>query len=404
MLLAAWLPLLLKELPLSLPIIFVGLGAVLMFWLPVAGPDSNPIKHGLFVEKATELVLIVALMGAGLKLDRPFSWRRWAATWRLLSITMLLSVAGLAAAAMVLLDLDAATALLLAALLSPTDPVLASDVEVGPPNSGKEDEVRFALTSEAGLNDGFAFPFVHLAILLAGLTTVDQLDNLMLQWFAIDVVWKIACGVGAGFVTGRLLGWLVFRIPNRARLARSGDGFVALGITCLTYGLTETIGGYGFVTVFVSGLSLRAVERRHDYHERLHDFAEQMERLIMMVLLLLFGAALVDGVLAELDRPAILFTAAAILLIRPVAGALAFIGFPRPWDERAVMAFYGIRGVGSAYYLSYALNHGSFSRPDYLWSVTSLTILISIILHGMTVTPVMRYLDRRRRRLLDGSN
>lgn len=396
-LLTAWLPLLLKELPLSLPIICVVLGAVL-FWLPVPGPGPNPIEHAAVAERATEFVVIVALMGAGLKLDRPIGWRRWAATWRLLGFTMPLSILALTAAAVIILDLDLATALLLGALLAPTDPVLASDVQVGPPNSEEEDEVRFALTSEAGLNDGLAFPFVQLAILLAGLMTLDNTLPRALEWFAVDVVWKLGCGLAVGWICGRILGWLIFRIPNRAKISRTGDGFVALGITCLTYGLTEMLHGYGFVAVFVSALSLRSVEHRHKYHEKLHDFIEQMERLLMMVVLVLFGGALARGLLAELDWAAVLFTAAAILVIRPLSGIVGLIGFSGSWAERSVMAFYGIRGLGSAYYLAYALNREAFARPEYLWSVTSLVILVSILLHGATVTPVMRQLDHLRAR------
>ena len=397
-LLTAWLPLLLKKLPLSLPIIFVGLGAIL-FWLPVPGTAPDPMQHGSFAEKATELVVIVALMGAGLKLDRPFGRRRWAATWRMLGITMPLSIMGLTAAAVMLLKLDLATALLLGALLAPTDPVLASDVQVGPPNSGEEDEVRFALTSEAGLNDGLAFPFVHLAILLAGLQTVEQMPNAALEWLVVDVIWKLACALAIGWLFGSVLGWLIFQIPNRAKLSRTGDGFVALGITFLTYGATEMLHGYGFVAVFMAAISLRAVERRHEYHQKLHDFVEQMERLMMMVLLVLFGGALIRGLLTELDGAAIMFTGAAILIIRPVTGVLGLIGARGSWPERFVIAFYGIRGVGSAYYLAYALNREAFAMPEYLWSVAGLTILVSILLHGTTVTPVMRGLDRHRARL-----
>jgi sodium/hydrogen antiporter len=348
--------------------------------------------------QASDYLRLQRLMGAGLKLDRPFGWRRWIATWRLLGVTMMLSILGLTAAAVVILDLDLATALLLGALLAPTDPVLASDIQVGPPNSGEEDEVRFALTSEAGLNDGLAFPFVHLAILLAGLTTLNDIFPRALEWFTVDVVWKLACGIAAGWTCGHILGWLIFRIPNRAKISRTGDGFVALGITCLTYGMTEMLHGYGFVAVFISALSLRSAERRHQYHEKLHDFIEQMERLMMMVVLVLFGGALARGMLAELDWAAVLFAGAAILVIRPMGGILGLSGFPASIAERTVIAFYGIRGVGSAYYLAYALNRESFARPEYLWSVTSLVIVVSIFLHGATVTPVMRQLDHLRRR------
>ncbi len=391
-LLTAWAPLLIKDVPLSLPIICVCVG-ICLFLMPVPGVAPLPFEHLEFTERATELVVIVALMGAGLKLDKPFGWSRWTATWRLVGPTMLLCIAGIAFVAMIFLGLELPTALLLGAVLAPTDPVLASDVQVGPPNSGEEDEVRFALTSEAGLNDGLAFPFVHLAVVLAGLTSLSG-GSWAVDWVLVSVIWKIAAGVASGWICGRVLGWLIFRMPHPANLSRTGDGFVALGVTCLTYGLTEMLQGYGFLAVFVAALSLRAVERHHDYNQRMHDFIEQLERLLMMVLLVLFGGALARGLLAEIDWRTIVFTAAAVLIIRPIAGWVALLGLRRSRLERGVMAFYGIRGVGSAYYLAYALGAaGEFENPKYLWSVVGLVIAVSIVLHGITVTPIMHWLD-----------
>jgi NhaP-type Na+/H+ or K+/H+ antiporter len=163
----AWLPMLLRRLPLSLPILCVGLGAALA-WSPFPLlPAFNPLENRAMTEHLTEIVVIVALMGAGLKLDRKIGLRRWGTTWRLLGIAMPLTIGAIAVLGHWVLGLGAASALLLGASLAPTDPVLASDVQVGPPQSGEEDDVRFALTSEAGLNDGLSFPFVHLAIAIA---------------------------------------------------------------------------------------------------------------------------------------------------------------------------------------------------------------------------------------------
>jgi sodium/hydrogen antiporter len=396
-LLTAWLPLLLKELPLSLPIICVGIGYGL-FLLPLPGAKPLPMEYPELTERATELVVIIALMGAGLKLDRPFGWGRWVPTWRLLGPTMILSIIGIAALAHMVLGFDLPSSILIGAVLAPTDPVLASDVQVGPPNSGhdEEDEVRFALTSEAGLNDGLAFPFVNLAIALAGLVSLSD-TAWIADWVLVDVLWKLGAGVAVGWVCGRVLGWLIFRIPNRAKLSRTGDGFVALGVTCLTYGLTEMAHGYGFLAVFVAALSLRAVERHHDYHERLHDFIEQSERLVMMVLLVLFGGAIASGLFAPLDWNAVLFAVGALLIVRPLAGWIGLLGFPGSRFERGVMAFYGIRGIGSAYYLAYAFNAEVFEGAAYIWAVVGLVVLVSIVMHGVTVTPCMTYLERTRK-------
>ena len=310
---------------------------------------------------------------------------------------MPLTIVALAVLAHLLLGFGWATAVLLAAALAPTDPVLASDVQVGPPLSGQEDETRFALTSEAGLNDGLAFPFVLLAVALA---STSPGEGWFWSWFGYAVLWKIGAGVALGAGLGWALGRLVFHIPNRARLSRTGDGFVALGITCFTYGITEAAGGYGFLAVFVAALALRAAERNSDYHEKLHDFAEQLERLLMMALLVIFGGALTKGgLLSALSWEGALFALLAIFVVRPVSGMIGLAGADSPADERGVIAFYGIRGLGSAYYAAYGLQKAEFESPEVVWSTLAFVVLISVLLHGATVTPVMRYLDRRRGRV-----
>jgi NhaP-type Na+/H+ or K+/H+ antiporter len=343
-------------------------------------------------ERLTEFVVIIALMGAGLKLDRPLAFATSGLTWRLLGVAMPLTIVALALLGYALLGLTAAGAMLLAASLAPTDPVLASDVQVGPPHQGLEDEVRFTLTSEAGLNDGLAFPFVNLALAMALATDGAWFRD----WILVDVIWKLSVGLALGWIVGRFLGWLIFRLPNRAKLSQTGDGFVALGVTCLAYSLTEMAHGYGFLAVFIAALGIRAAERNHRYHERLHNFVEQLERLFIMVLLVIFGGAIVSGgLLNGLTIGAVLFAFLAIFIVRPIAGWLSLVGSARRGDERAVICFFGIRGVGSAYYLAYGLNHGKFENPDTLWSAVGVIILMSVILHGTTVTPAMRWVDQR---------
>jgi NhaP-type Na+/H+ or K+/H+ antiporter len=392
-LLTAWLPMLLKELPLSLPIVCVALGAAVFAIPDVPGTAYHPQEYLDIVERMTEFVVIIALMGAGLKIDRPPSWRNWQLTWRLLGISMPLTIVALALLAYALLGVAPATALLLAAALAPTDPVLASDVQVGPPREEQEDEVRLALTSEAGLNDGLAFPFVHLAIAIALASQTGE--PWFLGWLGMAVVWKVAAGLAVGYLVGRVLGWLTFRLPNRAKLSRTGDGFVALGITCLAYGLAEMAQGYGFLAVFVAAVALRSVERNHEYHEKLHDFAEALERLLMMVLLVTFGGAIVaGGLFSALTPGAILFAGLALFVVRPVSGWIGLAGAGLPVGERGVISFFGIRGLGTAYYLAYGLNHGPFDDGHTMWAAAGLTILVSTFLHGATVTPIMRRLER----------
>jgi NhaP-type Na+/H+ or K+/H+ antiporter len=396
-LLVAWLPMVLRRVPLSLPI-FCVLAGYLAFSLPGAGQAPFPMWFPAATERLTELVVLVALMGAGLKLDRPFGWRGWRQVWRLLGIAMPLTILATALLGWWWLGLGPAAALLLGAALAPTDPVLAADVQVGPPRTGEEDEVRFGLTAEAGLNDGLAFPFVNLAIVTAALTAgtagVPWTTGLA-SWLLVDVAWKLAAGIGIGWLAGRVLGWATFRAHARTRLAHTGDGFVALGITLLVYGVTEAAHGYGFVAVFVAALVLRAAERGHDYHDTMHGFIEQAERLLMMLTLVLFGGVIAQGLFAALDWAEVAVAVAIVFLVRPVLGWISLAGLPWPRRERALVAFLGVRGIGSFYYIAYALNHAHFAEGAQLWSVVGFVVLLSVVVHGVTVTPLMRGVEVR---------
>ncbi|MEF2074565.1 cation:proton antiporter [Consotaella aegiceratis] len=393
-LMTAWVPMLVKEMPLSLPIICIAIGAGLVASPLFSVVAANPLESRYLTERMTEFVVLVSLMGAGLKLDRPLGWRRWAPTWRLLGIAMPLTIAAVTLIGWGLLGLDLPSSLLLGAALAPTDPVLASDIQVGPPGSGTETPVRFALTSEAGLNDGLAFPFVFLAIAMAN--AGQSGEPYFVEWLLRDVIWKLAAGALIGWFGGKALGLLIFRLPDRARLSRTGDGFVALGITCLIYGLTEIVHGYGFLAVFASGLALRAMEREHDYHEKLHSFAEQIERLLMMMLLVCFGAAIAEGsIFGRLNGSVILAAVLILFIVRPASGWIGLIGTPGRRSEKALISFFGIRGLGSFYYLAYALGRAEFHDPGILWVTICCVVLTSIVLHGTTVTPVMRYADGR---------
>lgn len=393
-LLTAWLPMVLRRLPLSLPIlcILIGIG---LSRTPLAPFAVNPLENRELTLRFCEFVVIVALMGAGLKLDRRIGWRSWEVTWRLLGIAMPLTIVGISGLAWFLLGIPAASALLIGAALAPTDPVLASDVQVGPPRSGEEDDVRFSLTSEAGLNDGLSFPFVYLAIAMAAASSFD--GALLLGWFTHDVLWRLAAGIVLGWLTGKLLGFLTFHLPKSIELARTGDGLVAIGITCLAYGITEMAHGYGFVAVFIAALTLRSAERQNAYHEHLHDFTEQVERLLMAVLMVFFGLMIGDGTLVSGLNWSIALTAViALFAVRPIAAWLSLLGGPQPMEEKAIIGFFGIRGLGSLYYMAFATSAAKFADEPSLWSTVFLVILLSVVIHGTTVTPLMRHLDRRR--------
>ena len=391
--LVAWLPLALKRLPLSLPIVCIGIGAGL-FLLPQVTLRPLPMRYPDVTERFAEFVVIIALMGAGLKIDRVFGWRRWSITWRLIAITMPLGILAITLLTGWALGLPWAVALLIAASLAPTDPVLAADVQVGPPKTGDEDEVRFGLTSEAGLNDGAAFPFVHLAILLA--VAVPAGKPWLTEWLTYRVLWEIVGGIVGGWIVGRIFGWLTFHIPAKTKLARTGDGLIALSATFVSYGLTEIVHVYGFLAVFVTALTVRHTHREHDFQADMHAITEQIERLAMMVLLILFGGALVSGLLAPVTWTDAGVALLILLVVRPVTGWLGLLGHHADRGEKMTLAFFGIRGVGSIYYLAYGINHMDVADPERLWGIVGLVVLLSILLHGLTVTPIMRSLDERR--------
>ncbi len=390
---AAWLPRLLQGRALSFPIVYVGLGIVL-FSLPLGLPNPEPLANRAFTEHFTELLVIVALMGAGLKIDRPLNFRSWGVTWRLLAVVMPLTIAATALLGWWVIGLAPASALLLGAVLAPTDPVLAADVQVGGPGEGKEDEVRFGLTSEAGLNDGLAFPFTYLAILAAtyGLAPQNWLDD----WTLYYLVYKIVIGAAVGWLLGSILMHLIFRAEVKTKLAETGEGFVALAAVLLVYGVTELLQGYGFLAVFVAALALRHFEREHRYHVQLHSFIEQGERLLMVALLVIFGGAVARGLLSDLTWGGGVAGVAVIFLLRPLFGLLGLLGTKLLWRERFALSFFGIRGVGSFYYLAYAINEANFRDADGLWAVVGFVVLLSVVVHGVSAPSAIGKLDKKR--------
>ncbi len=398
-LLTAWLPAYLEKRPMSLPIVLVVIGMV-TFRLPwFESPD--PRLHLDTAERLTEFGVIVSLMGAGLAIDRPFGLRAWSTTWRLLAVAMPLSIAAIALLGWWFAGLSVAGAALLGAALAPTDPVLARDVQVGEPSTddhAREDEVRFSLTSEAGLNDALAFPFVHGAIALA-LAAAGLAHRSTIEWLAVAVVYRLAVGIAVGWLVGVLLGRVFFSPPGRlTALADRAQGFVAIASTLLAYGLTEMAHGYGFLAVFVTAVTLRSAERHHEFHVVLHEFARQVEEMLMVALLLLLGGAVSNGLLNELTWPGFAVAVLGVLVVRPIVAGVALLGGRPRTSERRTIAFFGVRGIGSIYYLTFALQHGPFDDTDALWSIVTCAILLSVVVHGVAATPVMRRLDRHRRR------
>ncbi|HSJ92160.1 MAG TPA: cation:proton antiporter [Ilumatobacter sp.] len=398
-LVAAVVPRAIERLPLSLPIVIVAIGMAI-FALPIDLDGPRPGPDTVAAERLTEFVVIVSLMGAGLKLRRPPGWRSWQTTWRLLGITMPLTVVAITLLGYAALGLPVATAILLGAVLAPTDPVLASDVQLPGPggdetddvdgDGGPGDEVRFSLTSEAGLNDGLAFPITNLAIAIAAG------GSWFVPWVLDDVLLKLTVGFLVGLLLGRVVAAAAFARRSRFALARTGQGFVALGATLAVYGIAELVHGYGFLAVFVAAVVIRRSEVDHEYHALLHDFAETLERLASVLFLLLLGGAVVDGALRALDVTAVVVAVVIVLLVRPVTGWLGLLGDRHDAPTRAAIAFFGIRGMGTIYYLAHAVNEDYFPKAAEVWAVAVATILVSIVVHGVTATPVLTRLDRRR--------
>ena len=403
-LVAALLPKLVRNSPVSLPMVFLA-GGIAVFALIPDLPSPDPVAQHPIALHLTELCVIVALMGAGLAVNRVPSWRTWSSTTRLLAITMPVSIVAVAALGWWGLGVGAAAAVLLGAALAPTDPVLATEVQVSEPivdrqdesEEGDDDEARFALTSEAGLNDGLAFPFTYaaIAISLAGIAPSGWLG----EWLLVDVLWRLAVGLGVGLAIGWLLGRLFFSgWAERRGFTEESEGFVALACTFLAYGVAEVAEGYGFVAVFVCAVAIRHAERDHGYHRVMHTFVEQIERLLTMTVLVLLGGAIARGLFEGIGWLEVGFAAAVLLLVRPVIGWLSLTPGKTGPRERAVIAFFGVRGVGSLFYIAYALEHGDFADAQRLWAIAGLVVVCSIVLHGVAATPVMALLDRRRAR------
>lgn len=393
---AAWLPHVLKGRALSYPILYVG-GGALVFAVPIGLDMGNPIVHADVIERVTEILVIISLTGVGLRMARPVGLRTWSSTWRLLAIAMPLGIAGLAFATWWLGGFPIAAAILIAACLAPTDPVLASEVQAAPPGEKDDSEIRFALTSESGLNDGLAFPFIHLAIALALSFAKDApqepLSQTLLWWFAYSCVYKIVVGVLMGLFAGWAAAKLIFWGGERRSIANYGDGLAAIALTMIVYGGTELVRGYGFLAVFVAAVTLRQFERRHDYHRQLHEATELIERLMTATALVVFGGLLVEGLLKGLSWPAAAIGLAFVLVWRPATGMLGLLGCRMNFRERLATSFFGIRGVGSFYYLAYAAGHAKFPQMSEVWAIVSFTALCSIIVHGIAAAPGMRWAD-----------
>lgn len=407
----------LKRAPLSAAMFYLAAGYAIgpggAGLLDVRFPDGARV-----VERVAEVAVLVSLFTAGLKLRLPLSDPRWFIPLRLALVSMALTVGAIATIGVLLLNLPLGAAILLGAVLAPTDPVLASDVQVLDP--WDHDRVRFGLTGEAGMNDGTAFPFVLLGL---GLLGAHDLGPYLSRWFAVDLVWAVGAGLATGWLLGTGAGKLVLHLRRRHREAVGLDDFLTLGLIALSFGLADLVGAYGFLSVFAAGVALRRVEMREsgdasrqELRERRSELAEDelatnpqtapahmtqqvlrfnehVERVGEVAVVLVLGSLLSRATLATSGW---WFVPLLFVGVRPLCVWLGLFGSKVESDQRRLMSWFGIRGAGSVYYLAYAINHG-LPEPlaEQLISLTLTAVAASIVVHGISVTPLMTSYSER---------
>jgi NhaP-type Na+/H+ or K+/H+ antiporter len=363
-----------------------GLVSVAFELFDVEGLD--PFEDSKLIERLSEVAVIIALFSAGLKLDRPLGWLRWRSAGLLLIVVMPVTIGAVALLGMGLLGMSLGAALILGAALAPTDPVLASDVQVGPPGDEEEPEPRFALTAEAGFNDGLAFPFVLLGVFVADRGGTDWLG----EWLLADVLYAVAVGLAIGTYAGRGIAALVSRLHQREWITRELDGWLAIATVLVVYGLTEAVGAYGFLAAFAGGLAFRRYEDRHEFNQSVHSGAQTVEQFTELALILVLGSTITLAGLGHIGIEGWLVVLALILLIRPLAALAALAGTRLPLAERGFIGWFGIRGIGSFYYVAVALSTGVLSthEAELVYWTTVACIALSIVVHGITSTPLAR--------------
>lgn len=376
------------RLPFSYALIYLAVGILL-------GPYGIHLielrPQAEVLERLTEFAVLISLFGCGLKMNRPLQPWAWNSTARLIGFLMPICIFSLAAVGHFFLGFPWSSAILMGAILAPTDPVLASEIQLL--DAKDRDELRFGLTSEGGLNDALAFPFVYF-----GLYWIKdaQWQNWFRQWVLTDVLWAIAAGVGMGLLVAQGITW----IHRRSQQVKSADAlmedFVALSMVLITYALTELVNGYGFLAVFIAGM---LVQRNHATPETYHsqrEFAEQIEKLMEVGIILLLGSLLRIEPMIRFAVPILLVAVLLIFIIRPIGAWISTVGSLLNPTRRLLYGWFGIRGLGSLYYLSYAFGKGlSGDIGEEIAWIVYFTVVISIILHGISATPLLTWYEQR---------
>ena len=406
----------LARLPLSAAMLYLALGVAV-------GPTGwnlinfDAVKNSGLLERVTEVAVLLSLFNCGMKLELPLRNARWRIPVQLATVSMLLTVGAITAVGVYALNLSLGAAVLLGAILAPTDPVLASDVQVADP--GDRDRLRFGLTGEGGLNDGTAFPLVMLGLGLLGL---HELGSGGWRWWTVDVLWATVGGLGLGWGLGTLVGRLIIYLRMRHREALESDEFIALGLIALTYGLALLLNTYGFLAVFAAGLALRrandasrtlpvpvssmdiglnphqvsASGKNAPAHmmQAVSNFNHQLERFAEIGIVLMVGVLLAT---IDFRHEVLWFIPLLFVVIRPVAVQIGLLGTPLTRGQRRLISWFGIRGIGSLYYLLFAISHGiEPALAEHLLSLTLPVVVASVVLHGISVTPMMRRYETKK--------
>jgi NhaP-type Na+/H+ or K+/H+ antiporter len=409
---------LVSRLPLSGAMIYLGLG-VLLGPYGIAVIDLAPIAHAATLELMTEVALLISLFSVGLKLEVPMLDHRWIAPYRLAFVSMALTVGLIAVVGMFGLGLPLGAAVLLGAILAPTDPVLASAIQSEP--GSDHEPTRFSLAGEGALNDGTAFPLVLLGL---GMMQLHDLGDLGWHWWTVDLIWSTIGGGLIGTLLGAALGKLVIHLRTRHHSAVGMDEFLSLGVIAVSFGAAQLCLASGFLSVFFAGLALRRARdfplagtaplgripgehqpdvedaATHSHHasgamtRAVLGFNEQLERIAELGIVLMIGTMLpYIGSASSLWW----FIPLLFLIVRPASILLGMAGSSVPLHKQALVGWLGIRGIGSVYYLMFALNHGvSGGIAQQFVTLTLGVVTASILVHGITVQPLMKWFESRR--------
>ncbi|PMQ10307.1 sodium:proton antiporter [Janthinobacterium sp. AD80] len=401
------------RLPMTSAMAYLGVGLLLgPMFLGLFAFDL--VEQAPLLETLTEIAVLISLFSAGVKMPVPFSLARWLPSLRLAWLSMAISVALVAAFAHWVLDLPLGAGVLLGAILAPTDPVLATDVQLR--HAGDSDQLRFMLTSDAGMNDGSGFPFVMLGLGLLGL---HELGPHAGTWLWRDLLWASVAAIVLGAAGGALLAWLGWQLRGKEPKHAVLDDLAGLGLIALVYGVATWLHAWGFLAVFFAGVALRQTElvlagaptdrqgllQAEEAHAvsatQAHDsaapltvsgealvFKEHLERLSELTLVLLLGGAVTAAAWSWQAWSVALFL---LLVARPASVMLGLLASGTSVRLRGLAAWFGVRGIGSLYYLSYAIAHGlPHGLARELADITIVVVMLSIIAHGLTVTPLLR--------------